>query len=202
MKILAESAVSLDLVVVARAVSGGDDELVRRLEVFFAERLEFYLREAKGLAYDVVKAVLASGADDVEDAIARAEAVTAMRGSEDFLAVSAAFKRMKNILAQAKDEMPDRSGQEEMRGTVPAQAALLKKSQEVSGRTEYLTNESKYEDALTEIAKLRPEIDTFFGAVMIMDPDPFVRAGRLALLRAIVSSFSRIADFSEIVVAG
>ena len=29
---------------------------------FFAERLEFYLREAKGQAYDVVKAVLAAGA--------------------------------------------------------------------------------------------------------------------------------------------
>ena len=29
---------------------------------FLAERLEFYLREAKGQAYDVVKAVLAAGA--------------------------------------------------------------------------------------------------------------------------------------------
>ena len=59
-----------------------------RVEIFFAERLEFYLREAKGQAYDVVKAVLAAGANDVRDAVARAEAVTAVRGSEDFAAVS------------------------------------------------------------------------------------------------------------------
>ncbi len=72
--------------------------------MFFAERLEFYLREAKGQAYDVVKAVLAAGANDVRDAVARAEAVTAVRGSEDFAAVSAAFKRMKNILAQATEK--------------------------------------------------------------------------------------------------
>ena len=40
------------------------------------ERLEFYLRDARGFAYDVVNAVLAAGSDDVVDAIARAEAVS------------------------------------------------------------------------------------------------------------------------------
>jgi glycyl-tRNA synthetase beta chain len=35
-----------------------------------------------------------------------------------------------------------------------------------------------------------------------MDPDETVRRGRLALLGSIVQSFSGIADFSEIVVAG
>ena len=33
-------------------------------------------------------AVLAAGADDVRDAIARADALTSVRGSEDFAAVS------------------------------------------------------------------------------------------------------------------
>jgi len=50
--------------------------------------LEFYLRDARGFAYDVVNAVLAAGADDVVDAVARAEAVSAVRGSEDFDAIS------------------------------------------------------------------------------------------------------------------
>ena len=40
--------------------------------------------EAQGQAYDVVKAVLAAGADDVRDAVARAEAVTAVRGVGGF----------------------------------------------------------------------------------------------------------------------
>ena len=51
-----------------------------------------------------VNAVLAAGADDVRDAIARAEALTAARGSEDFAAISAAFKRIKNILRQAEEK--------------------------------------------------------------------------------------------------
>ena len=52
----------------------------------------------------MVKAVLAVGAEDVRDAVARAQAVTAVRGSDDFAAVSAAFKRMKNILTQAAEK--------------------------------------------------------------------------------------------------
>ena len=55
------------------------------------------------IAYDVVNAVLASGADNVPDAIMRAEAVARVRGSEDFEAISVAFKRMKNILRQAAE---------------------------------------------------------------------------------------------------
>ena len=48
------------------------------------ERLEFYLRDVRGFAYDMVNAVLAAGSDDVVDAIARAEAVSEGRGLEDF----------------------------------------------------------------------------------------------------------------------
>ena len=44
------------------------------------------------------------GIDDIRDAIARAEALTAVRGSEDFIAISAAFKRMKNIVKQADEK--------------------------------------------------------------------------------------------------
>ncbi len=70
---------------------------------FMRERLEFYLRDVRGFAYDVVNAVLAAGSDDVVDAIARAEAVSKIRGSEDFASISVAFKRIKNILRQAKE---------------------------------------------------------------------------------------------------
>ena len=56
--------------------------------------------------------------------------------------------------------------------------------------------------ALEAMATLRPEIDAFFDKVMVMDPDPALRAARLALLSGIVRSFSGIADFSEIVTAG
>ena len=73
------------------------------VQSFFRERLEFYLKDTRGYAYDVVNAVLAADANDVVDAAARAEAVSQVRGSADFASISVAFKRMKNILRQADE---------------------------------------------------------------------------------------------------
>ncbi len=205
-KILAESPVALPMTLGDVADAATKDEAVRvKVEVFFAERLEFYLREAKGQAYDVVKAVLAVGANDVRDAVARAEAVTAVRGSDDFVAVSAAFKRMKNILAQAREkgilenkvEAPSTSLQVD-----PAQSALQVVAQEIAERVHTLAANHEYVAALELIATLRPQIDLFFEKVMVMVGDPYVRWSRLSLLSGLVENFSKIADFSEIVTAG
>jgi glycyl-tRNA synthetase beta chain len=205
-KILAESPVALPMTLGDVADAATKDEAVRvKVEVFFAERLEFYLSDVKGQAYDVVKAVLAVGANDVRDAVARAEAVTAVRGSADFVAVSAAFKRMKNILAQAREkgileikvEAPSHSLQVD-----PAQSALHAVAQQIAERVHTLAANHEYVAALEGIATLRPQIDLFFEKVMVMVDDPYVRWTRLSLLKGLVENFSKIADFSEIVTAG
>jgi len=59
-----------------------------------------------------------------------------------------------------------------------------------------------YSGALEAIATLRPQVDAFFDAVMVMDPDAALRGNRLALLEKVLGDFGGIADFSEIVVAG
>ena len=203
-KILAETTVSLPLTLGDVVDAASANEAVRlRVEVFFAERLEFYLREAKGQAYDVVKAVLAVGANDVRDAVARAEALTEVRGSEDFAAVSAAFKRMKNILSQAKEKGELPQGEERYSGAIhPAQLELVTKEEEIADRVKKMAERREYVGALEAIATLRPQVDAFFDQVLVMDPDPKIRASRLWLLTKIVDNFSGIADFSEIVVAG
>ena len=203
-KILAETTVSLPLTLGDVVDAASANEAVRlRVEVFFAERLEFYLREAKGQAYDVVKAVLAVGANDVRDAVARAEALTEVRGSEDFAAVSAAFKRMKNILSQAKERGELPQGEERHSGAIhPAQLELVTKEEEIADRVKRMAERREYVGALEAIATLRPQVDAFFDQVLVMDPDPKIRASRLWLLTKIVDNFSGIADFSEIVVAG
>jgi glycyl-tRNA synthetase beta chain len=203
-KILAESSVPLPLTLGEIAGRATENEAVEaRVRAFLVERLEFYLREAKGQAYDVVKAVLAAGSDDVRDAVARAEAVTAIRGSADFEAVSAAFKRMKNILAQAKEKgevIVASAG--ELKEIHPAQEALKSAAANVGAKVDALGARHEYGAALETVATLRPQVDAFFDQVMVMDPDETVRRSRLGLLHTIIESFSGIADFSEIVVAG
>jgi glycyl-tRNA synthetase beta chain len=170
---------------------------------FFRERLEFYLRDVRGFAYDVVNAVLAADADDVVDALARAEAVSKVRMSSDFNAISTSFKRTKNILRQASE-----AGREV---AVQVNAALLQEEAEkdlatqvpeAAKKVEALRADRNYEKALLEIGKLRPALDHFFDKVMVMVEDAKVRANRLALLQTLLKEFSTIADFSEIVTEG
>jgi len=170
---------------------------------FFRERLEFYLKDSRGYAYDVVNAVLAAGSGDIVDDLARAEAVTKVRSSGDFASISVAFKRMKNILRQARES-----------GKIPSsrieQAALIEDAERelaalippTAERVRTLRAERNYDQALLEIAKLRPAVDKFFDKVMVMVDDERVRANRLALLETLVKEFSTIADFSEIVTEG
>ena len=180
---------------------------------FLRERLNFYLREAKGFQYDVVNAVLASDADDVVDAIARAEAVTTVRGSEDFIALSAAFKRMKNILKQAEEKkihpvlnlredassVKLRMGEYEKRAEHPEEAALVKAYVDVAPKFQASVQSKNYKEAVSLVAALRKPVDAFFDKVMVMVDDEQKRTARLLLLLAIVSQFEVIADFSEIV---
>ncbi|HEY5329592.1 MAG TPA: glycine--tRNA ligase subunit beta [Acidobacteriaceae bacterium] len=200
-KILAETGlpIKLDRIIVAAAKDGATADKMRG---FFRERVEFYLREVRGQAYDVVKAVVAAGSDDVRDVVARAEAVTHVRGGDDFRAVSAAFKRMKNILVQAGFELPGLGAVAGGGAEGDAEGALMRKFGVIDAKVRELSSQRAYRSALEAIATLRPEIDAFFDQVMVMDPDLTVRNGRLTLLAMIVASFSGIADFSEIVTAG
>ena len=209
-KILAESTIALPLTLreVAGAACGQNEALAVKVLRFLQERLEFYLREVNTQAYDVVKAVLAAGAEDVRDAVARAKAVTAVRGASsgdtgDFAAVSAAFKRMKNILSQAGEKgIASGPGVDDALLTEATEKALAARSAQLAVRVSSLRGEKSYAAALEEIATLRPQVDAFFDAVMVMAPDAAVRANRLALLEKVLGDFSGIADFSEIVISG
>ena len=176
------------------------DESVR---IFFRERLEFYLKDVRGYAYDVVKAVLAADAEDVADALARAEAVKQVLHMPEFLAIGAACKRMRNILKQAAEKgleparqfeyLPDSAGEEKNL------AAYIETYGE---RIEEHRRHKQYGDALMLLSTARERVDAFFDKVMVMVEDEKVRANRLALLRTLLNKFSTIADFSEIVTEG
>ena len=203
-KILAESELCLTLPDVIEA-SGARADVAARMTAFFGERLDFYLREAKGQAYDVVKAVLAVDATRPGDAVLRAEAVSEVRLAETtaFTAAIAGLKRMKNLLDQARGKGEVWSG--------PVQARLLSNGSEedfeatsalVARHVDELLKLREYRQAVVQIAMLRPVIDSFFDDVVVMTPEPELRANRLALLERVLADFGAIADFSEIVTAG
>jgi glycyl-tRNA synthetase beta chain len=196
-KILAESGLPLTL---AALESMALKSLPRAgaVSTFLRERLDFYLREVRGFAYDVVNAVLSTGLTTVTDAIARAQALTKVRGSDDLVAISTAFKRIKNILRQAEAKQDGDSIASEYL-VEPAEQRLYAEAAKVAPEVEALRARQEYGEALERVATLRPVIDAFFDQVMVMAPEAHLRKNRLALIASVLNDFSRIADFSEIV---
>jgi glycyl-tRNA synthetase beta chain len=175
-----------------------DKAVSEQVAAFLGERLSFYMKDVRGFAYDVVSAVLAAGADDVRDAIARAEALTAARESADFAAISAAFKRIKNILRQASEKGFAIEADPAVVLSLEAQK-LADASALLAPEVAALRKLRFYGQALEAIATLRPVVDAFFDKVMVLDPDATVRGANLALIQSVLDGFSGIADFSEIV---
>ena len=168
--------------------------------VFFRERLEFYLRDVCGYSYDVVKAVLAADADDVVDAVARAEAVKEVINMPEFQAIGAACKRMRNILRQANEKgIAPAAKVEAFADSAEEERNLIAYLDQKGATVEELRNNRGYVEALRLLSTAREPVDKFFDKVMVMVEDARVRANRLALLQALLKEFSTIADFSEIV---
>src|SRR5262249_48045206 len=150
--------------------------------------------------YDVVNAVLVADAADVVDVVARAEAVSKVRGSVDFESISVAFKRTKNILRQANETGKQiGTAVDPVKFRDEAEKQLGSLMPEIARAVEGHRASKDYAAALTEISRIRLAVDAFFDKVMVMVEDEQLRANRLALLQTLLEEFSTIADFSEIV---
>jgi glycyl-tRNA synthetase beta chain len=162
------------------------------LKSFFAERVRYYFKDIRGFAYDEINACMAAscGWGNLVDLEARLERVRSLRASPDFAPVAAAFKRIANILGQAKGigftALP--SGVDETLLEAGPEQELYREFRRTAGQP--------IENA---IARLRPKIDLFFDKVLVNAPDLAVRQNRLTLLETLLAEFSTIADFSEIV---
>jgi glycyl-tRNA synthetase beta chain len=180
-----------------------DTQFSESVAIFFRERLEFYLKDVCGYAYDVVKAVLASDAEDVVDAVQRAEAVKQVLYLPEFQAIGAACKRMRNILKQAADKgITPAATFAELPDSAPEEKSLAAYVQVNGPKVEEHRKKKEFGEALQLLSTAREPVDAFFDKVMVMVEDAKLRANRLALLRTLLREFSTIADFSEIVTEG
>jgi glycyl-tRNA synthetase beta chain len=176
------------------------DAYMEAIRSFFRERLEFYLRDVLGLAYDVVNATLAARADEVVDAVARAEAIKEVRSSKDFAPLFIAFKRIKNIIKQAGEKKFAIREADIQFETTAVEAGIWQEMQGIGQSYLKRFGQRDYSGALKELARLRAPVDTYFEKVMVMDEDPEVRANRLGVLNYLLVTFNKIADLSELVV--
>jgi glycyl-tRNA synthetase beta chain len=163
---------------------GGDEQL----RSFFEDRVKFYFRDIRGFQYDEVNAAMAAtvGWSNLVDLEARLIRIQALRPTPDFEPLAASFKRIRNILEQAK-----------FTGDYPIAEDLLEDGPERQLFDEYRRIQGQPLERV--ISRLRPKVDLFFDKVLVNAPDARVRHNRLTLLNALLKEFSTIADFSEIV---
>ncbi|GAC1342339.1 MAG: glycine--tRNA ligase subunit beta [Myxococcales bacterium] len=175
--------------------------LIEKLWGFLCGRAEVLWRERA--APDAIQAVLATGSHDLVALEKRLDALTAVREKQaaHFEAIAAAFKRIGNILSQARAKEIAQVGFHE--SFIAADAAAERELAQAlsSGRERVhraLSEGEDYAAAYAVLAELRPRVDRFFDDVMVMDPDPRQRDNRLALLRALQELFAPLADFARL----
>jgi glycyl-tRNA synthetase beta chain len=163
---------------------------------FILERLRAHALEA-GHPAEAFDAALASGSTRPLDLMARLEALAAFRRLPEAEVLAAANKRIANILRKSDiGSIPSRVDPRLLRETAERElhAALDALTPSVTSALQA----ARYNDALTQLAGLRPAVDAFFTEVMVNDPDPALRANRLALVSQVRDLFSGVADLSRL----
>lgn len=175
-------------------VPADPESVLTSLGAFFAERLRNLL-ERRGHTYDEISAVLNTEVWDFADVADRAQALAQARREMDFRSLVLAFKRIRNIVGT---EDPGPASSDLYRE--PAERGLAADFLQARQSIEELAGSRRYREAMGMIASIAPSLDRFFVEVLVNTPEEDLRRNRLALLASIQKEFSKLADFSEIVV--
>lgn len=131
------------------------------------------------------------------DVAQRIAAVQAFQSRPEAEALSAANKRVKNILAKQSGELEISPVKPELFAT-EEEAELNRQLLEQATVVPSLCEEQRYAEALHSLASLGPAVDSFFDNVMVMDENPALQRNRINLLGELRNLFLRIADISQL----
>lgn len=201
LRIIIETPMDLDLEAMLQlAATGLADKVAADAAVddvfdYMMDRLKAYYTD-RGITPDVIDAVLACRPTRPADFDQRVKAVTEFRKLPEAESLSAANKRIRNILRKSEEEyaqQPDAGIFEE-----EAERQLHNKVTELTPVVEPLFAAGNYTEALKLLAALRETVDGFFDHVMVNCEDATQRRNRLALLNSLGAMFLSAADLSRL----
>ncbi len=152
---------------------------------FILARLRATL-QAEGHPTDLIEAVIATGGSDLAHIAERVRRMSDMVRSGEFGPIRIAFRRAAGLV---KDHR-----------SISFSSALFEHPAEINLAVALLAVPRTHDvaGALAALAALRPALDSFFDAVLVMCDDPSVRANRMGLLAATTSIFANLADFTRL----
>lgn len=172
-----------------------EDKLVADIVEFFAQRSKNMMLD-RGVRYDIVDAVLgAEGRDDLCDAFAAADALTAYLGTDKAPETLQAFTRVENITKKSRVDAPV----SEALLREDAEKALFEAVEKAAENVHGMLLSRDFAGVLTACDSLSAPINHFFDDVMVMDKDEAVKQNRLALLTKIRSLIGCVGDVSLLV---
>jgi glycyl-tRNA synthetase beta chain len=172
---------------------------------FLMERLRAYYLERTGappppghatVTTEMFDAVLATRPASPLDFDARLKALSVFMELPESVALTAANKRIANILRKANVTTPVEVDVTRLRES--AEVRLFDSMRALRDAVASATAQHEYAAALGRLAQLRPAVDAFFDQVLVMDEDAALRANRLALLAQLRSLFAGVADLSRL----
>ena len=165
------------------------------LAEFFADRLRVMLRD-RGATAQEADAILALNLAKLADIPKRLAAVQAFMALPESEALSAANKRIGNILKKVEGHVEDVIDISNLKED--AEKRLFEELSAIEPEADVLYAEGRFEEMLVLIAKLRAPVDAFFESVMVNAEDPALRANRLALLKRLYLVMNRVAEIARL----
>ena len=196
LRTIVENHLPLDLkTLIDLAINNFTDELTNRavasdLLEFIMERFRAWYLD-QGVDANTISSVMALNPSKPDDFDHRVKAVQFFQTLAEAESLSAANKRVKNILAKADIEISDTINSELL---VEAEEKAL--AQTISQSEQKLQTLSDYQSKLEHLASLRNDVDAFFDKVMVNAEDEAIKANRLALLKKLQNLFGSVADIS------
>ncbi|MCP4300527.1 MAG: glycine--tRNA ligase subunit beta [Gammaproteobacteria bacterium] len=206
-RIFIEGGLDIDLkALLAKAVDGQpkgkfeSDALVAELYAFITDRLRrYFLDRDAGLATETFDAVMVREPASLVDFDRRLAAVQTFARLEQAESLSAANKRIANILRKAGDPQGFTIKKKLLQHE--AEQALFNALDNARQKVRPMVEARSYAEALNELADLRGPVDRFFDDVMVMADDDDLKNNRLALLGELRALFLDVADISRLSLA-
>ena len=176
---------------VAHESSGFIDDLYD----FIIDRLKGYYAD-RGVPVQHFNAVATMKPASLADFDRRIDAIGSFAALPEAEALAAANKRIGNILRKASDEIPAVEDAALLRE--PAEAALAEAVEAAYADTGDALARGDYMAVLGRLARLRPQVDAFFDAVMVNVEDDALRRNRLALLQRLAARLGSVAAIEHL----
>jgi glycyl-tRNA synthetase beta chain len=144
-------------------------------------------------------AVRASHPASPLDFRARLEALVKFLALPGAASLTAANKRISNILKKAPADQAPATGAVDVAALhEPAEKALHEAVASLVADVERALAKRDYAAALARLATLRPAVDAFFDGVMVNADDPALRGNRLALLKRLGDRLGSVAAIEHL----